>query len=558
LRFTNINLSKKFIAKKCKERLRLGIKSKTQREFNKMKFTKNVIATMSLVALTATGAIADNPKRGGTLVASLTGTPRVLNPAVQSGIVTGLVGSQLFAAPLRYDEGWNPQPYLAKSWEVSEDGLSVTLNLQEDATFHDGTPIKSSDVAFSVKIIQEFHPFKSMFAPVTSVDTPDEHTAVLNLAHPHPALMLAMSGQLMSIIPEHIYGDGQDPKNHPRNNENLVGSGPFKLVEFVPGQHVIMERYDGYWEEGLPYLDRIVARIVPDSSSRAIALQNGEIHLSTFENEPTIVNRMVAADGISVSNNGYGGIGPIDWLAMNVTRGPLKDVRVRQAIAYAIDKNFILKAVMRNTAKDALTGVHPDSPLYNPNVNAYEFDLDKANALLDEAGFPMENGKRFDITMELVPFPGYKPQTEYIKQALSKVGIMVTIESVPDFPSWAKIMGTMDFDMSLDSVYNWGDPVIGVNRTYMTSNIAKGVWSNTQGYSNARVDELLDAAARENNQDKRAALYAEFQEIVNAEVPIYYLNAVPMHTFYSDKVGNPPVDGIWATSSPMDKVWLKD
>jgi len=119
-------------------------------------------------------------------------------------------------------------------------------------------------------------------------------------------------------------------------------------------------------------------------------------------------------------------------------------------------------------------------------------------------------------------------------------------------------MGTMDFDMSLDSVYNWGDPVIGVNRTYMTSNIAKGVWSNTQGYSNARVDELLDAAARENNQDKRAALYAEFQEIVNAEVPIYYLNAVPMHTFYSDKVGNPPVDGIWATSSPMDKVWLKD
>jgi peptide/nickel transport system substrate-binding protein len=213
---------------------------------------------------------------------------------------------------------------------------------------------------------------------------------------------------------------------------------------------------------------------------------------------------------------------------------------------------------MRGTAKDALTGVHPDSPLYNPNVNAYELDLDKANALLDEAGFPMENGKRFDITMELVPFPGYKPQTEYIKQALSKVGINVTIESVPDFPSWAKIMGTMDFDMSLDSVYNWGDPVIGVNRTYMSDNIAKGVWSNTQGYSNARVDELLAMAAQENDQEKRKALYAEFQEIVNEEVPIYFLNAVPMHTFYSDKVGNPPVGGIWSTSSPMDRVWLKE
>lgn len=520
---------------------------------------KSLFAATAAAAVLATGAVAqETPKAGGTLVTVMGGTPRVLNPAVQSGIVTGLVGSQLFAAPLRYDEGWNPQPYLAKSWSVSDDGLKVTLNLQENATFHDGEPIKSSDIAFSVKIIQEYHPFKSMFAPVTSVDTPDEHTAVLNLAHPHPALILAMSGQLMSIIPEHIYGDGQDPKNHPRNNEDVVGSGPFKLVEFKPGEHVIMERYDGYWEEGLPYLDRIVARIIPDSASRAIALENGEIHLSTFENQPTIVNRMVSADGINVSNDGYGGIGPIDWLAMNTTRGPLKDVRVRQAIAYAIDKNFILKAVMRGTAKDALTGVHPDSPLYNPNVNDYALDLDKANALLDEAGFPMQDGKRFDITMELVPFPGYKPQTEYIKQALSKVGINVTIESVPDFPSWAKLMGTMDFDMSLDSVYNWGDPVIGVNRTYMSDNIAKGVWSNTQGYSNARVDELLGMAAQENDQEKRKALYAEFQEIVNAEVPIYYLNAVPMHTFYNEKVQNPPITGIWSTSSPMDRVWLKD
>jgi peptide/nickel transport system substrate-binding protein len=522
-------------------------------------FIKGLFSATAATAILALSAAAqETPTSGGTLVATLTGTPRVLNPAVQSGIVTGLVGAQMFAAPLRYDDGWNPQPYLAKSWEVSEDGLSVTLNLQENATFHDGEPIKSSDVAFSVEVIKAHHPFKSMFAPVTSVDTPDEHTAVLNLAHPHPALMLAMSGQLMAIIPEHIYGDGQDPKNHPRNNEDVVGSGPFKLVEFKPGEHVIMERYDGYWEEGLPYLDRIVARIIPDSSARAIALQNGEIHLSTFESEPTVVNRIREAEGVSVSNDGYGGIGPIDWLAMNTTKGPLKDVRVRQAIAYAIDKNFIMKAVMRGTAKDALTGVHPDSPLYNPDVNSYELDLDKANALLDEAGFPMEDGERFDITMELVPFPGYKPQTEYIKQALSKVGIMVTIESVPDFPSWAKLMGTLDYDMSLDSVYNWGDPVIGVNRTYMTSNIAKGVWSNTQGYSNARVDELLEMAAQENDQEKRKALYAEFQTIVNEDVPIYFLNAVPMHTLYSDKVQNPPITGIWSTSSPMDKVWLKD
>lgn len=520
---------------------------------------KTFLAAATVSALSLGAATAqETPQKGGTMVVVVPGgTPRVLNPAVQSGVATGLPGTQLFASPLRYDEDWTPQPYLAKSWEVADDGLSVTLHLQENATFHDGEPITSEDVAFSVDVIKEYHPFKSMFAPVTSVDTPDEHTAVLNLAHPHPALMLAMSGQLMAIIPKHIYGDGQDPKNHPRNNEDVVGSGPFKLVEFKPGEHIILERYEGYWEEGLPYLDRIVGRIILDSSARAIALQNGEVHMSTFENEPTVVNRLKEAEGVNVTSEGYGGIGPIDWLAMNTTRGPLQDVKVRQAIAYAIDKTFILKAVMRGTATEAKTGVHPDSPLYNADVTAYEVDLDKANALLDEAGYAMDGGKRFELTIELPGFPGYRAQTEYIRNALGKVGIEVTLRAHPDFPSWAQAMGTMNFDMSMDSVYNWGDPVIGVNRTYMSDNIGKGVWSNTQGYANARVDELLAEAAQEQDADKRAALYAEFQEIVAEDIPIYFINAVPMHTIYADAVQNPPM-GIWASSSPMDKVWLKE
>ena len=189
---------------------------------------------------------AETPTRGGTLIATLNSNVRNLNSAVQSGTVPGFPGAQLFASPLRYDENWTPQPYLAESWNISEDGLTVTLNLVKNATFHDGHPITSSDVAFSVKVIQENHPFKSMFAPVASVDTPDEHTAVLNLSQPHPALMLAMSGQLMSIIPEHIYGDGQNPKTHPRNNRDVVGSGPFKLVEFKNDEHVIVERYDDF------------------------------------------------------------------------------------------------------------------------------------------------------------------------------------------------------------------------------------------------------------------------------------------------------------------------
>lgn len=164
-------------------------------------FFKGIVAATTVATLVAGTAVADEPKQGGTLVTVLGSNVRNLNSAVQSGIVTGFPGAQLFASPLRYDDSWTPQPYLAKSWDVSDDGLTVTLNLVENAVFHDGEPITSKDVAFSVDVIKANHPFKSMFAPIESVDTPDDHTAVLNLSRPHPALMLAMSGQLMSIIP---------------------------------------------------------------------------------------------------------------------------------------------------------------------------------------------------------------------------------------------------------------------------------------------------------------------------------------------------------------------
>ena len=228
---------------------------------------KPLVAAFAAAVLLVAPAGAQEPTKGGSLVFSIGQTPRHLNPAVQSGTATGAPGAQLFAAPLRYDEDWNPQPYLAESWEVAEDGLSVTLNLVKNALFHDGEPITSADVAFSVKTIQENHPFKTMFAPVTEVQTPDDHTAILKLSKPHPALMLAMSSQLMPIIPEHVYGDGQDPKAHPQNSDNVVGSGPFKLVEFKRDEHIILERFDDFFIEDRPYLDKIVMRIIKDPVS---------------------------------------------------------------------------------------------------------------------------------------------------------------------------------------------------------------------------------------------------------------------------------------------------
>jgi peptide/nickel transport system substrate-binding protein len=396
-----------------------------------------------------------------------------------------------------------------------------------------------------------------MFAPVESIDTSDPSVAVLKLSQPHPALLLAMSSQLLPIIPEHVYGDGQDPKKHPQNSENVVGSGPFKLVEFKRDQHIILERNENFFIKDRPYIDKVVMRIIKDGSARTIALENGEVHLSAFEQNPRDLARLKKNAGITATPDGYGAIGPLAWLAFNTKRGPTSDVRVRQAIAYAVDRNFIVKALFLNTSQPALTGIHPDSPFYDPSVPAYNIDIDKANKILDDAGYKRGNdGMRFKLTVDF-GWASIKAPAEYLKPQLKKIGIDLAVRSSADFPTWAKRISSHDFDMTWDVVFNWGDPVIGVHRTYLSSNIKKGViWSNTQQYENKDVDAILDKAGRESDPAKRKALYAEFQQLVAKELPVYWTYTLPYHTVHSNKLGNAP-RGIWATVSPLDRVYLK-
>ncbi|CAH1657078.1 hypothetical protein BOSEA31B_11504 [Hyphomicrobiales bacterium] len=192
----------------------------------------------SAAALAAGPVWAQGQKRGGTVVIPLIGgTPSSLNPAINVGYLTAMPGTQLFASPLRFDANWKPQPYLARSWEVSADGLSLTLKLVPGATFHDGKPITSADVAFSVMALKKNHPFQQIFAPVTGVDTPDAGTAILRLSRPQAALLLAMSPALCPILPKHVFDDGRDLRTHPANIAP-VGSGPFRFVEFTPGQQI--------------------------------------------------------------------------------------------------------------------------------------------------------------------------------------------------------------------------------------------------------------------------------------------------------------------------------
>lgn len=522
---------------------------------------RSTLALALMAGLPAAGALAatDAPTRGGTLVLGSTQALRHVNGAVQSGIATAVPSSQIFASPLRFDDKWNAQPYLAEKWSLAADGKSLTLNLRKDAVFHDGKPVTSADVAFSIMAIKANHPFTTMMGPVDKVETPDAHTAIIRMSTPHPAIVLAMSPALCPILPKHIYGDGTDLKVHPRNSTDVVGSGPFRLTEFKAGQRLVLERFDKFFLAGKPYLDKIIVNINPDSNSLLLGLERGEIQMIPYATNSTELKRIAANPALNLTNKGFDGIGAINWLAFNTAKKPLNDVNVRKAIALTIDKKFISKALHGGFSQPADGPIVAGSPFAIPDLITYPLDLKKAAEMLDAAGFKAgANGERFKLTIDYLPGQDeqQKNVAEYIRAQLKKVGVMVDVRASADFPSWAKRMATHDFDLSMDVVFNWGDPIIGVHRTYLSTNIRPIVWTNTQSYSNPKVDELLNTAGSLLEPTKRRAYYATFQKIVTDELPIHFINNTPYHTASSKKVMNVPTT-IWGPASPFDEIYLK-
>lgn len=269
------------------------------------------------------------------------------------------------------------------------------------------------------------------------------------------------------------------------------------------------------------------------------------------------IARLKKSPNANVVDKGFAGIGPISWLAFNTKKKPLDDVRVRHAIAYGVNRETIVKALMGGLAKVATGPIFSESPFYDPNVEMYKYDPAKAAKLLDEAGYkPGANGVRMKLTIDFIPGADEQQRNvaEFVRSQLKKIGVDVELRTAADFPTWAQRVSNHDFDMTMDIVFNWGDPVIGVARTYLTSNIRKGViWSNTQQYSNPKVDQLLEAAAKETDQAKRKALYSEFQKIVVQDEPIYYIDEVPYRNVFNKHLAGLPTT-IWGMMSPLDEL----
>ncbi len=511
-----------------------------------------------VLGLTVTGAVAQ-PGGSGTLVLVQPVVARHLNSAVQSGTATGILAAQIFASPLRFEgEGdWNAKPYLAETWAFQDDGRSLVLRLVKDATFHDGKPITSEDVAFSIMAIKANHPFQSMFGPVERVDTPSPHIAIIRLSQPHPALLLALSPAFCPILPKHIYGDGQDLKSHPRNSTNVVGSGPFKVTEFKPNEHIIMERHTGFFIKDRPKMDKLVWKVIQDPNASVLAFERKEVQMVPWFSSVVHAEQLKKSPHLVVSNKGSEAIGPLGWLAFNTLKKPFDDPRVRQAISYSIDREFITKKLHRGMTKIATGPIMPGTPMYSDKVEHYKLNLERANKLLDEAGLKRDDkGVRFSMQIDYLPNTPENSQNiaEYLRPQLKKIGIEASVRAQPDFPTWARRVSTYDFDATMDGAFNYGDPVIGVHRTYMSSNIRKGViWSNTQNYRNAQVDELLAKATVERDPAKRKSHYEEFQRLVVQDAPQVFIHAWSQSVIWDKSLKNVPIS-IWGGFHPLDTI----
>jgi peptide/nickel transport system substrate-binding protein len=527
----------------------------------------SVIAGLALVLGTIAPPIgaADAQKRGGTLVMLVQPEPPTLASYLSTSGPIAQVSAKVYDGLLEYDFNLNPLPSLAQSWQVSPDNKVMTFKLRRGVVFHDGKPFTSADVKFSIlEVLKKVHPRgANTFRALTDIATPDDHTAVLTFAQPAPYVLRALSGYESPILPKHLF-EGVDPRNAPYANKP-VGTGPFKFVEWEKGQYVRLDRSERYWKPGLPYLDRIVARFIPDPSTRSAAMEKGEVHFASFDAIPFVdVNRLKTLPHISVTLEGYSMINPITLLEINAEHPPLDKRAVRQAIAYAIDRKFIIDNIwfgFGRAATGPLNANFAKTGLYSSDVRRYDAPdrIERANQLLDTAGLRRgPDGMRFKITHDILPYgEQWQRLGEYIKQALGQVGIDVTLRQ-EDVPTWLKrIFTSYDFDLTSDFYYNLADPVLGVHRQYLTDQIRPGtVFVNSTHYSNPRVDELLRAATVETSPAKRAALYREFQKIVVEDSPIVWLFDMQFVNMWNNKfqdIVTSPL-GVYAS---FDRAWMK-
>ncbi len=470
--------------------------------------------------LTVTLSACSRKPPADTAVMIIESSPINLDPRVGVDAQSERIGKLMFDALVHRDENFQLHPWLAERWEIP-DPQTYIFHLRQDVRFHDGRPLTSADVKWTLDSIlagKPRTPKTSTFRFIDRVEAPDSYTVIIRLKEPYSSLLWNLSDGAIGIVPT---GSGDE------FNRNPIGTGPFKFVSAIQDRDVVIARNDQYWGEHAR-IPRIRFMVVPDATTRALELRKGSADAAINALSADTVLAL-QKDPQLVIEKSPGTI--YAYLALN-TRDPiLKDVRVRQAIAYALNCEPLIHYIWRDLAEPAHSVLPPQHWAYNGDVPKYPYDPAKARELLDAAGYkPGQDGSRFHLTMKTSTEESTRLLAAVMQQQLRAVGITLDIRTYEFATFYADVVkgayqlhslrwigGNEDPDIFEHIFDSASFPPKRANRTY---------------YSNPRVDELIRQGRLTVDQSERKRIYAEIQRIVATDLPyinLWYYDTVLVH-----------------------------
>lgn len=514
---------------------------------------RSTIRSIALLTAMSLAAPALAQQSGGTLNMVIQPEP----PGLMLGLIqngpTQMVAGDIYESLLRYDNNLQPMPSLAREWTVSDDGLTYTFKLQEGVKWHDGQPFTAQDVVFSVDVfLRETHPrLRASLTHVDKIEAPDDSTVVFTLKQPFGPFLGVFEVGTMPMIPKHIY-EGTDFANNPANAAP-IGTGPFKFKEWRQGSFIHLVKNEDYYLDGKPYVDEVYYHVIPDAASRAVAYETGVVDvLHGGSVEYFDIERIAALPNTCITDAGWEYFGPHSWLWLNNHEGPMADKNTRKAVMHALDREFARDALWAGQGKVATGPVSSSTRFYEPNTPSIGYDPEKAKEYLAQSSY---NGE----TLRLLPLPygeTWQRWAEATRQNLQDVGFNVDLVAT-DVAGWNQRVSEWDFDLAFTFLYQYGDPALGVSRTYVESNIAKGSpWNNVAGYRNAEVDEMWMKAAVSPSAEERQSIYTEIQNRIVDDVPNAWLLELGFPTIYRCNVKDLVTTAIGINDGTRD-VWIE-
>lgn len=468
---------------------------------------------------------AAKPSYGDTFIEASIGEPSNLLPVLSSDSASSDINRHVYNGLVRYDKNLVLEGELAESWEVSADKLTITFHLRKGVLWHDGTPFTSADVLFTYQMyINPEVPtsYAEDFLQVASAEAPDEHTFRVTYDKPYAP---ALESWGTAIHPKHLL-EGQDVTKSPLSRAP-VGTGPYRFFKWVAGEKIELISNADYFE-GRPKIHRVVYRVIPDSSTQFLELQSGGLDFMGLT--PIQYSTQTDAPAFTRNFNKYRYLAfGYTYLGYNLQKPLFQDVRVRQAISHAIDKQEIIDGVLLGLGKAATGPYKPDTWVYNANVKTYAHDPEQARALLAQAGWTDSNGdgvldrngQKFSFTIVTNQGNDLRSKSaEIIQRRLKEVGIAVEIRIV----EWATFLKEFIFPGNFDAtILGWtGGPEPDQYNIWHSSKTAPREL-NFVKYSNPEVDALLEKGRRTFDQAERKAIYDRFQEILAEEQPYTFL-----------------------------------